>query len=753
MTSEAKDLRSKVSGKRWLRMVKGAQRKTAVIEKVRAVCATEGLSQFQGLAVASPTTPWPSFQYWCRQVAAHGELSWEALLDHRIPPKQEPVPEKVASAAVMIRRLRPGMGYREAHDLLVAQFGEAGDISASSMSRVWRSSGLVEAAPVEEDVVEFHGGAGLALIGAASLETGASTAMARAILAAAQETVARQADDKQVPDEPAGRDERGRLSAEYNKSTRAGVPPGEQDARWVPDHQKRVARDLGRQRVLRERPDTLAQKALAIGVMPLITERRGFDGLDGPQGAWLELLSHGVAYKPRTLDKFLAQLGLLDVEDGLWTVHASMSLGYVSRWAAAAGAPPWLAVVMYVDSTQDPYWTRKYALSGKTSRTGRVAPCLSRISINAGPGVPFLMETFPGTISLKTELPRLLERVRGIVGDDGVERFTVIDAEMSTAKLLTSLLDSPESPFITVLKGRSVEDFRPTSEWQSYRERDQIREGVFVIRGDGAPADGLELRTVEMRRAGRHSQSTFFATSYERKRLDTTAVVDAYLSRWPNQEHLFRNARNGLGLNRSHGFGGEYVQHVALGPKKTKAHGHLQAAQELESQASQAVDFAKKLVNDAAADGKAPFRQLLKTAQAQLSAARRAVKAATKSCEKLGTTSQVIFERDTARENVVTAFTMNTLFLVEFVLREYFGGVQMELRTFIEHFVNLPVTVTTTDHEIVYRVEGNPRNVQRTEQMRKACEAVTRRGLTRGNHRLVFLMADSERTPVKEQQA
>lgn len=225
------------------------------------------------------------------------------------------------------------------------------------------------------------------------------------------------------------------------------------------------------------------------------------------------------------------------------------------------------------------------------------------------------------------------------------------------------------------------------------------------------------------------------------------AVVDAHLSRWPNQEHLFRNARNGLGLNRSHGYGGEHVQHVALGPKRTKAQSRLQGAQEAESEADQAVDIAKQLLKEAPAAGKQSLRHLMKTAQAQLSVAKRAVKTATKACEKIGTTSDVIFERDTARENVVTAFTMNVLFLIEFVLREYFGGAKMELRTFIEHFVNLPVTVTTTDHEIVYRVEANPRNEHRTEQMRKACEAITRRGLARGKHK--FLMCDPGRKPEK----
>lgn len=644
--------------------------------------------------------------------------------------------------------MRPDIGYQEAHEKLIAQHGEDGDISASSVSRIWQEAGLTQATVEEEEMAEFSGGAGLALIGAASLETGSSLTMAKAIQATARQTAARQP-ERQLPAEPAGRDERGRLTADYNKSTRAGIESGARDARWEPDYQKRQKRDLERKRVLQERADTLAQKALAIGVMPLITERRGFDGLDGPHGEWLQLLSGGVAYKPRTLDKFLSQLGVLDVEDGLWAAHASSSLRHVSRWATAAGGPPWLAIVMYIDASQDPYWTRKYALSGKISRTGRVGPCLSRISVNAGPGIPFLMETYPGSVSLKTELPRVLERVKDVAGEDGMLGLTVMDAEMSTTRLLAALVGCAEYGFVTVLKGRSFAEFKPTSKWQSFRKRDRIREGTLVIHGEGAPEGGLRLRVVEMHRAGRHGQSTFFATSYSRERLSTSDVVAAYLSRWPNQEQLFRNARNGLGLNRSHGFGGEQVQHVALAAKKEKAQGRLLRAQERLAEAQQAVETAQELAKEASETDRDSRRQLSKAAKIQLSTATKAASQATKACEKLDTTSALMHERDTARENVVTAFTMNVLFLIEFVLREYFGGIRMELRTFIEHFVNLPVTVTTTDNEITYRVQGNPRNPERTEQVRNACDEVTRRGLMREGRGLVFLVVDRERKPVK----
>jgi hypothetical protein len=657
----------------------------------------------------------------------------------------------VRASAIAIRHARPDISYRDAHALLVAQHGALGQISDSSLSRIWRAAGLNREAAITPDVTEFHGGAGLALIGVASLETGASLAMANAILAAARQTVAQQS-ERSVPAEPAGRGEKGRLTAEYNRSTRAGVKPGEADARWEPDYMKRQTRDLAQKRVLQEKPDTLAQKALAVGAMPLITERRGFDGLDGPQGEWLELLSHGVAYKPRTLDKFLSQLGMLDVEDELWAAHAQVSVSYIGRWAAAAGGPPWLSTVLYIDATQDPHWTRKYALSGKISRTGRVGPCLSRIAVNAGPGVPFLMETYPGTVSLKTELPRLLDRVKDLVGDDGVRRLTIIDAEMSTTKLLVALVADPDMECVTVLKGRSFKDFTAVGEWQKYRERDQVREGFLVIYGEGAPKDGLRLRVVEMRREGRHGQSTFFATSYSAESLSATVVVDAYLSRWPNQEHMFRNTRNGLGLNRSHGFSGETVHHVALDGKKEKAERQMQRAQQQQVEAQRAVDAAQKIVTRASKADKASVSQLESAAQSQLRTATKAFRNAQKLCEKLATTSQSIHERDTARENVVTAFTMNVLFLIEFVLREYFGCVKMELRTFIEYFVNLPLTVTTTDSEIIYRIQANPRNIERTDQMRKACDEVTQRRLTRGNRRLIFIVVDRQRKRVNSRQ-
>jgi len=151
-----------------------------------------------------------------------------------------------------------------------------------------------------------------------------------------------------------------------------------------------------------------------MGLMPLVTERRGFAGLEGPAGKWMEVA--GIyAYMPRTLDKELSELGQLGVDEAMWRAHARQWQEHAQRWAA--GGPLWLRLAVYVDASLDPYWTRHFALSGKVSRVGRLMPALDRVAVTSGPGVPLVMETHAGTVSLKKRLVPLLHQVEGWVGE------------------------------------------------------------------------------------------------------------------------------------------------------------------------------------------------------------------------------------------------------------------------------------------------------------------------------------------------
>ena len=66
----------------------------------------------------------------------------------------------------------------------------------------------------------------------------------------------------------------------------------------------------------------------------------------------------------------------------------------------------------------DPYWTRQFAVSGKDSHVGRVMPCLTRVAVMGGPGVPLVVDTHAGGTPLKKKLLPLLDRMDEVLGED-----------------------------------------------------------------------------------------------------------------------------------------------------------------------------------------------------------------------------------------------------------------------------------------------------------------------------------------------
>jgi len=71
-------------------------------------------------------------------------------------------------------------------------------------------------------------------------------------------------------------------------------------------------------------------------------------------------------------------------------------------------------------------------------------------------------------------------------------------------------------------------------------------------------------------------------------------------------------------------------------------------------------------------------------------------------------------------------------------MQEYFGGVRMQWRTFIEQFVALPVTVRTREHCRVYQLHANLRQPEQMARLAAALAELNRRKICRDDERLVF---------------
>jgi hypothetical protein len=474
---------------------------------------------------------------------------------------------------------------------------------------------------------------------------------------------------------------------------------------------------------------------LALGMVPLVTDRRGFDGLDGPRARWL--IAAGIHdYRPSTLDKTLGEMALLNTADALWQAYGNAWKMKVDEWSQ--GGPTWRQVVTYIDITTDPYWTRRFAKSGKVSRVGRVMPCLSRVAVMGGCGFPLIMDTRAGTTSLKSMLLGALTATGRMHGSEEMSHLTVVDAEAASFEMLTILNDIPGHEFITVLKGaisRGV-TLHDATDWEAYRGRDQIRSGRIVLQKH------LHLFAVEMQRSGsRHPHSTMFITSASPELLTPSMVCDAYLSRWPHQEGRFRSYRNGAGLNHSHGFGGEYVTHLALAPKREKAERTATRADHHVEEARQRLIDAQQLQEATPADQR--LHTVVKQAKKDVKSAEKVAAMAGEAKSSLDTTPTVIYERDTTRENIATVSSLTVTMLVEWVLREYMGGTGMELRTFLEYFLYAPTEIRTRAYRVLYRIDITALLAREAELLRKACSEATRRRIRRDGRLLVFEVVES----------
>lgn len=732
LTPLTRTLKERLSPQRWAAIEPRAHERVVVLERV-AQAQAGALGRRQALMSVAPDVHWSTYLNWCRRAAARDGAPWERQLDARVPPEPRRVLEDISVAACLLRRQDPTLTCEAARAVLVKQFGdERGTVSDTVLRRLWKEAGLAQprggfrGGRVDE-VTELYGGGALALLAAAAEETGIIDKLGTTAAEGAEAAAAAQ-QDVQASEVDQLRDDHGRLTGAYNRAVRGDH---ERDPRRDADSDKRERRDLDKLHLLRDSPTTTGRKLLAIGVCPLLTERRGFDGLEGPAGAWLEALG-GPAYADTTLDRCLAELALADVGESLWAVHAQNWQEITKNWRPDGMAEPWRQAALYVDATQDPYWTHRFSASGKVSRVGRVMPCLTRVAVMGGPGVPLVIDTHAGTVSLKKELLPLLDRMDEILGDGELGRLTIVDAEMASTALLSALAQRPDKWFITVLKGGVARSAKRTAPqpWRPFRAQDRIRALDVRLEGNGAPEGGLVLRGVEMVREGsRNPVTTLFVTDATEEELPLEQIPRAYLSRWPHQEQRFRDARNGLGLERSHGYGGATVTHVALATKLEQADRRVERAESSVAKALAVEATAREALEQTERGRCAEARAVLNTTVKDKKAAERKLAKAQREQQKLDTMPREIYVRDTTRDAIATCLKMSVFMLIEFVLKEYFGGLRMEPRTFIELFVTTPVTIRERPHELVYELKANPRSRKNTERLREACDEITRRGL------------------------
>jgi hypothetical protein len=747
-------LRRRLSPECFAWRVREAQRKAQVVEALGAADPTQRRPSRAALREL-PSLDRTNVLRWWRQYRELPGEPWERLF-HRLPPTQLwEVPAAWRHAVQALGHQESPPTWEQIREVLVRQFGPAARLCRNTILKVLADKELAAGTPPParpvETVVELTGGGLLVLLLAAALETRAITDLATALVQLAQTQAP---PDWPIEAEPAGRDELGRLTAAYNENVVARLQAQDPPRTVFQSADEAVlGRDPTQLRVVQLSAGALTRHLSALVALPLVTVRRGTAGLQDPGGAWLAVFA-GRDYQPATLEKTLNGLKMLGAGAVLWDCHARTWQRVTARWLA--GAPLWRQLVAYIDGSKDPWWTDRFARSGKVARTGRVQPCLERTVITTGAGVPLLAEVVSGNADLSASAVRLLARCDVVLGPGLVGRLTVVDAACCETAMLRRYTADPCRNLVTVLKGALARGkvVEPQGEWQPYRERDQLREASVEL-APGQP-DGLRLRAVELvRRDSRHPHPTVFLTTASLAELATPLVADAYLSRWANIEDRFRRGRAGLGWERTDGFGTLQVTHYAVLEKRQVADRKLRAATQqtaaatvAEAKATQQLAAAQqRLATRRASEAPPPDRRCqlgVRQAKARIVLRRKAARVARQRQDQLAAEKQrldtmptEIYVRNTWLDTITCCFKMVLLCLLEFVCREYFGGRAMQPQTLCAAWMHLPVTIRTGLQRQIYEVTPNLRDPQKTDLLRQALAEVTRRKLHDAEGRLM----------------
>ncbi len=749
------ELKAQLSERCWQRRVERARQRLKVLEELQERCGDGVLRRAAVRELGSGVT-WTSARRWWKWYHSREGEGWERLMDRRLPAKSWETPEEWKRLVRLLSRREPRPVFEELRQALVEMFGERARLGDGTLRQVLAGAGLsgcAESSPSEE-VVELSGGGGLVLLLAALEQTGITGQLAEAVpkVVGEHETDA----DRVRPDEP-GRDAQGRFTGEYNRRRLARLEAvgglfGSVEGRTC-------EKDVGRLRVAQLSVATLDRHLRCLVALPLLTERGGTVGVDGPGGAWLEVLST-VAYRAATLDKTLNQLKWLGVGERFWEVHAQVWWSWSRQWAGEG----WRQLAVYVDSSKEAWWTRRFAKSGPVSHTGRIQPCLSRVVLSGGPGVPILAEVGSGQVALNKVLWPLLNKATEVLGEGAVGRLTVIDAECCQIDIIEAFAADDQRDLVTVLKGPLARN-KPVESlgaWQEFRPGVAVREAQVNLKPQDA--EGLPVRVVELRRGTGHAPvATRFVTTAPIMRLSTLEVAEAYLGRWPFQEDLFRRGRNGLGLKHTAGYGVVEVSHVALLDKRQSAercrakaaqayeqavaaeydsgHKTRHALERLEQRQQEVADSSQKLDGRHSRAAREAL-ELYRYRRQDTQLTEKRLNEAQKNCRKLAKQPDTIYVRDTALDSIGTCLKMVLLALLEFICQEYLCGYRLMPRTFIEAWIALPVTIRQNHHRVIYEIAPNHRDPTMTRRLEQALGVITKRKLRYQGRLLVARLRD-----------
>ena len=265
----------------------------------------------------------------------------------------------------------------------------------------------------------------------------------------------------------------------------------------------------------------------------------------------------GDPYKYHTMDNFLRELPLLDIDQKL---SKSLAKLYVESFHISFRTKE--SRTFYIDCFRKAVWTKKNIPKGMHATRNQILKCLDVYFIHDAQGRPLLPLTRPGDSYLGEALFPIIEALEDAIGKKVVD-FAIFDREGLAVSVFKELRKKKKH-FITVLRENqynSLGDFEipKKKRWKTYKKdpsTGKLTEQILDCNKtllDSKTKQSYRVRTILVREVGSDSFAVV-ATSIDRRiEPDAGKIVSKYKDRWDRQENSFKQMKPSLYLDTNHG--------------------------------------------------------------------------------------------------------------------------------------------------------------------------------------------------------
>lgn len=322
--------------------------------------------------------------------------------------------------------------------------------------------------------------------------------------------------------------------------------------------------------IVRDSPDVLMRKTLAILSLPIVTMNGNVRTVDLALGNSLKYFC-GFNYKQSTIVKYLSELKYMGISTQLLQdLPEFWRHCWGDKVAASIGGP---LLCYYIDGNTKAVWSSQRVKKNKVTMLGRVMGCLEQVFIHDSFGHPIYFETFSGHGPVGEHILSLFEKVEDAILDipsssAKVYRAIVMDSASNSVKTLRAFADQQKYHYVTPLDDNQWNERKVIRFGRNSRYRygnATLREHDIELEDSNEKGCLISSRAIKI--DWDNGKMTVLLTSLPQKIIDASEVVWSYFQRWPAQELQFRNNKAVAALHRVAGYGKKEVEN----PRVTEA--------------------------------------------------------------------------------------------------------------------------------------------------------------------------------------